>query len=58
MRYFLLICVAALSLMGGCCSGKCDGEPVVSPTVITDEKQDSADPVLPAYKPWWKECEK
>ena len=55
MRYFLIIGVAALSLMGGCCSGKCDGDPVVSPTVITDEKQDSAHPVLPAYKPWWKE---
>jgi hypothetical protein len=56
MRYLFLIGVAALSILGGCCNGKCgDNNPVVSPTVITDEKQDSGDPVLPDMKPWWVE---
>ena len=56
MRYLVLISFAALSILGGCCNAQGGGDnPVVSPTVITDEKQNSADPILPAYKPWWVE---
>ena len=47
--------MAALSLLGGCFGGKCGtDQPVVSPTVITNEKQDKGDPVLPHMKPWWE----
>lgn len=56
MRLLFLVAVAALSLLGGCSNGRCGRDnPVVSPTVITDETQDAGDPVLPAMKPWWKE---
>ena len=56
MRALFLICISALSILGGCCNGKRgDGNPVVAPTVITDEKQGSVDPVLPDMKPWWVE---
>lgn len=29
-------------------------EPIVSPTVISDDKAGNDEPQFPAYTPWWK----
>ena len=56
MKSLFLLGIAALSILGGCRNGKCGGDnPVVSPTVITNEKQGTGVPVLPIYTPWWVE---
>lgn len=56
MTRICLISIVSLLLFGGCTNTKSGGgEPIVAPTVITNEVQDVGDPVLPPYKPWWYE---
>lgn len=56
MIRLISISVLSLLLAGGCIHTKCgDGgnDPIVSPTNISTEVQDTEDPVLPPYTPWW-----
>ena len=57
MKKILAIGTAALMMIGGCCSwnGGCEDNtrPIVSPTNITDTVQDTGDPILPHFIPWW-----
>ena len=52
----IVIGVVSAFLIGGCIhtsNGDGDNNPIVSPTNTSTEVQDSEDPVLPAYIPWW-----
>ena len=58
MKKSIAIVVAALALIGGCCSkkGGCGDNPqppIVSPTNITNTVQGDSEPTLPHYVPWW-----
>ena len=57
MKKILAIGIAALMLLGGCCSvnGGCgeNPQPIVSPTNMSDEKQDGDAPHFPYFIPWW-----
>ena len=57
MKKILAIGIAALMLLGGCCSGNggCgdNPQPIVSPTEINDTEQDSNAPTFPYFIPWW-----
>lgn len=54
MARIVIFAVFSLLLAGGCKNVKGnDGEPIVSPTNITNEVQSGDDPVLPPYTPWW-----
>ena len=57
MKKILAIGIAALMLLGGCCSvnGCCgdNPQPIVSPTNITNTVQDDGEPKLPPLIPWW-----
>ena len=55
MKRMMLLSLLSLLLAGGCIHTNGDGtdDTIVSPTNISTEVQDSTDPVLPAYIPWW-----
>lgn len=55
MTIFKIFSFAALLLVGGCIHTNSNyaDDPIVSPTVITNEANDKDDPVLPPYTPWW-----
>ena len=56
MIRILWISIASFLLCGGCVTTRDGGnEPIVAPTVITNEVQDVDDPILPPYIPWWVE---
>lgn len=62
MQNLFFVCVAALALLGGCCSPRgmpdCGNDPIVAPTNIPTEVQGDGEPTLPPYVPWWAEEEK
>lgn len=63
MKKSIAIVVAALALIGGCCSkgGNCGSgdKPIVSPTEVnTNNVNGVGDPVLPPLVPWWVESGK
>jgi hypothetical protein len=55
LNKLVVIGLAALTLIAGCCNGNCGNPPVVSPTNVTIQVQSPTDPVLPPYTPWWVE---
>lgn len=48
--------VVLVGSLAGCATSEepMEGEPIVSPTVISNDKADSGEPQLPNHTPWWK----
>lgn len=55
MKKIFAVAVLAMT-MAGCVTKDepMEGEPIVSPTVISNDKAESGEPQLPNRLPWWK----
>lgn len=53
----LALALALSSVLFGCKTERNGSEPIVSPTVISNEKADEAEPQLPYFVPWFIEYE-
>lgn len=52
----MLAIVVLVCAVAGCVTKEepMEGEPIVSPTVISTDKAGSGEPQLPNHTPWWK----
>lgn len=51
------LAIALSSALFGCRTEQKGSEPIVSPTVISDDKADEEEPQLPFFVPWFMEFE-
>lgn len=54
MKKTIAIAVLIAAFAGCKTAEQKDGEPIVSPAVISTDKAESGEPQLPNHTPWWK----